>query len=162
MSQTSYVEQGQLLAGMKADTGFDDVLSALAEGAVPFGRFLAAGTDAERQVKLPALATDITNKKALRGIAVHTHAIESEYQGSNPAEYKDEAAVSYIRKGRIAVEVDEAVSTTDAVFVRFAGGNEGKFRSDADGSNAAELANARYVKGTTGPGIAIIEVNLAG
>lgn len=162
MSQLAYTEQGELLAGMKADSGFDDILSGLAEGAVPFGRLVSVGTDKERQVLLPASALSITDKKLLRGVAIHTHAVESELGGSNPPGYKDEQAVSYMREGRVAVEVEEAVTPDDDVFVNFQNGDEGKFRTDAGGGDAAELANARWVKGTSGAGIAILEVRLAG
>lgn len=161
MSQTSYVEQGQLLAGQKADSGFDDVMSLLAEGAVPFGRFVTAGTDLDRQGQLPDAAADITNVKAVRGIAIQSHAIESEYLGSNPAQYKDQDAMSVMKKGRVAVNVEEAVTPADAVFVRYAGaGNAGEFRTDDPGSEAAELANARFITSTTGAGVAILEVDL--
>ncbi len=166
MSQQAYNDQGQLIEGMKADSGFDDIRSGLAEGIVPFGRFVSEGTDLDRQVQLPSGATDITDKKKVRGVAVSTHAIESELGGSAVPSYKDKDAVSYMREGRIAVFVEEAVTPQSAVFVRHTsggGGSEiGRFRTDADTASAAELANARYVTSTTGAGVAILELNLAG
>ncbi len=166
MSQTAYADQGQLFAGMKADTGFDDIASHLAEGAVPFGRFVSVGTDLDRQVLLPSSAGEITNKKLIRGVAVQSHAIESELSGANPPQYKDKDAVSVMKKGRIAVNVEEAVTPSDAVFVRHASGgggtNLGEFRTDADTATAAELANAKWITSTPGAGVAILELNLAG
>lgn len=166
MSQQAYADQGNLLEGMKADSGFDDILSALAEGVIPFGRLVRAGTDPDRQVIPLSAAGDITNKKLVRGVAIHTHAIESTLGGSDVPSYKDKAAVSYMRKGRVAVQVEEAVTPADPVFARHTsggGGSEiGRFRTDADTASAAELANARYITSTTGAGIAILELNLAG
>jgi len=165
MSQTAVANQGQLNEGMKADSGFDDILSALAEGAIPFGRYVKLGTDPDRQVELPGAAIDITVKKTVGGIALHNHAIESELNGVNPPQYKDKDAVSYMRKGRVAVFVEEAVTPADAVFVRFAVdtfAGIGQFRTDVDTASAAELANARFITSTTGPGIAILEVKIAG
>ena len=162
MSQLAYADQGQLLEVMKADSGFDDIISLLAEGIIPFGRLVVAGTDLDRQGELPVLTGDVTNLKKVRGISVHTHAIESEFPGGGvtPASYKDEDAMSIMRKGRIAVQVEEAVTPDDAVFVRFAsggGGSElGRFRTDADTASASELANAKYVTSTTGAGIVIL------
>ncbi len=145
MSQTSYAEQVRALIGMKANLVQDKVVSYAAEGAIKFGRYVSLGTDKEKQVKLPATATDITAISAKRGVALQDHARENLQDGLDP-QYADKATVSVMTEGMAYVEVEEAVVPTDDVFVRVNSGNEGMFRTDADTAAAAQLADARWVR----------------
>jgi len=164
MSQTTYAEQSAYLPGMKGDARDDLVISAIGEGAVPFGKYVCRGTDAESQCKLPAAAIDVTTVTNRLGVALKTHAIESSDSGIPT--YKDKDMVSIARRAVIAVVVEEAVTTASDVYVRYATGTGslglGSFRASDPGSEAAQLANARYVKGASGSGeIALVEIDFA-
>ena len=149
MSQTAVVEQSRALIGMKSDLGKDRVMSYAAEGAVKFSRFVSVGTDKELQGKLPVAALDITSIKAKRGVALQEHSHENPQNGLDP-QYLDKTPMSILTQGGVYVEVEEAVTVDDDVFVRYAdggGGTEkGIFRTDADTATAAALANARFLR----------------
>jgi len=58
--QTSYPQNAPVaFPGMKADSGFDRVVSRLAEEDIPFGYGLVGGTDKENQVRMPVLNQSI-------------------------------------------------------------------------------------------------------
>lgn len=159
MSQTAYNQQSKALDGMKANLVPDRVLSYAAEGAngIEFGRFTSLGTDKEKQVILPGAATDITGLKAKRGVALKVHTKESLPDGNAP-KYKEKETVSVMTKGTVYVKVEDAIDPTDDVFVRFQGGDEGLFRSDADTADAAQLADARWLEGAGAGGFALLEL----
>ena len=157
MSQTNYDEQKRALDGMKGNIGPDTVMSYAAEGVIGFGRFVALGTDKEKQVKLPAGATDVTSLKSKRGVALQSHANENPKNGAEPR-YLDKATVSVLTKGFVYVKVEENIAVADDVFVRFQGGDEGLFRSDADTADAAQLADARWIEGADAGDFALLEL----
>jgi hypothetical protein len=162
MSQTSVAEQAAAFEGQIADSAFGDVVSRLAEGAVPFGKFVCLGTNKDTQCKLPAAAADITDVKKRLGVSVRSHAIESAPAVALPT-YPDKAEVSVLKKRRIYVKVEQAVVATDDVYVRFvAGGNGlGSFGNTAGaGPDRALLADARYVKAAGANEMAILELDL--
>jgi len=148
MSQTAVNEQGSARIGQLYDLSMRAVLSYAAEGAVKISRFVSLGTDKEKQVLVPALAASITGLKAKRGVALHSHARENASDGLDP-QYADKETVSVMTKGRVYVEVEEAVTPDSDVFVRFAAGAGGDqlgiFRTDADTASAAALADARFI-----------------
>jgi len=107
------------LPGLLADNADKDIVSLAAEDEVPFGRFLAAGTDLDKQAKVPALATDITNLLKSRGIAIHKYDYVENPNLSEPGN-ADKDVISALRKGRIYVPVEQAVTPDDPVYARFA------------------------------------------
>lgn len=119
MSQTAVTDQGLPEDGMKADLVDDYVVSKVAEGALPFGRYVNVGTDKDKQAKLPAAATDITTVGNNVGVVLHSHAMESSLTES--PRYPDKALASVVRKGTVYVKPEQAVSPSDSVFVRFKG-----------------------------------------
>lgn len=147
MSQTIVKEQGLALNGQIYDLSSSIKSSKAAEGRVLFGRFVVRGTDKGLQCKLPGAALDITSLKAKLGVALQSHANENLQDGLAPG-YEDKKPVSIMEKGKVYVEVEEAVTPDSDVFVRFvagAGGDQlGIFRTDADTASAAQLANARW------------------
>lgn len=160
MSQTVVAEQAARVKGGKADSGFDDVISRLAEGEIQIGHLAILGTDLDRQAKLPGVAGDITDATKPLGVAVRSHAIESS-KDSNPASVKDKDMVSLMRQGRINVLVEEDVVPTDPVFVRYAAGGDGPggwLMSDP-GSAAAELANAEWKTSALAGELAVLQLN---
>ena len=159
MSQTNYDEQSKALDGMKGHIGPDTVTSFAAEGAngIEFGRLVVRGTDKEKQCKLPAAALDITSLKAKLGVALQTHAIENPKDGSAP-KYPQYKTVSVLEKGTVYVKVEDAVTVDSDVYVNFQNGDEGLFRSDAGGGDAAQLADARWREGAGAGEYALLEL----
>lgn len=117
MSQLSYsLDQATAFAGLKAhSTTPQEVLSYIAEGAVPFGRAVALGTDPATQVASPAADA------AFLGVALHDHARESQDDGL-PAGYVDKATVSTMTKGAVWVPVTDAVTAGAAAHYNTASG----------------------------------------
>lgn len=173
MSQTSYAEQftvGQL--GQLADQGFTDKVSRYSAAVIPFGRLVALDTNPGK-VKLPAAATDIldanSESRPVEGIVISTQAIQEQatntlgVANANVPAYPIGYNFSVLRKGRVWVWAEEAVTPADQVFVRHtaAGNNKpGNFRQDADTANAALLKGARFMSTTTGAGLVLVEINL--
>jgi len=164
MSQTEVKEQLVGQVGALADSGFTDKVSALSEGDLPFGRMAVRGTDLDRQGRLPTGATDITDRKNLLGVVVRSQGIESLDFQQTPGDprYLDKKMAPALRRGRIFVLPETAVDPSDNVFVRHTGGNEGKFRNDADGANASQVPadQARWKSTALAGEPAILEINL--
>jgi hypothetical protein len=160
MSQTSVAEQAVGFPGQFADAGFGDVISRVAEVAVPFGKFVVQGTDKDNQANLPGAATDITNTLLRLGIAMKTHGIESDPNVALPT-YPIKSVMSVMKKGRAWVVVEESVSPSDPVYVRYAAGGSGKgsFGKTAGSTERALLANARYLTTASADGLAMVEVD---
>lgn len=164
MSQTVVAEQAAAFAGMKGDSRDDLVVSAVAEGAVPFGKLVSRGTALEKQGILPTGAGDLDAKRAL-GISIQTHAIESGAPGSGDPSYLDEQIMSVLRRGSCFVKVEETVTVDSDVFVRVSAGGDGvgSFRaSDPGGSAALQVTFAKFVRGAAAGELAEIEINLEG
>jgi hypothetical protein len=161
MSQTSFSvnSASYMFEGQLADSGENDVVTALAEEAIPFGKFMVRGTDPAVQGKLPTTATGITSKLNHMGVALHDQAREG-VSGTGTYAIKD--AVSALKRGRMVVKVEEAVVAGDDVYVRYAAGGLGlgSFRTSDPGSAAALLANAVYMSAASANGFAVVEFNL--
>lgn len=86
--QTSYNRDfGIAFAGMKADIRFDTVESFLAEGAVPFGYGIVAGSDLEKQVRVPSLNKSVLSIDA--DLVASNSTIATVNGNSAPAEVFD-------------------------------------------------------------------------
>jgi len=121
-------------AGQLAGMDYDHIESFAAEGAIPFGRGVIFGTDATKQVAVPADATG-----TFAGIAVFTHSQEQgldetanlgqEY--TTGAEYRDTDTVNVLRRGRVYGELTEdGVTAGETAYVDVStSGEEGKFTS---------------------------------
>ena len=139
----------------------------LNETNVPFGVLVSLNNDGQqsgdrRLVHLPQGATDVTDAKLAMGVALHTHAVENALTGVNLG-YEPQSAVSILRRGRVYVQVEDAVVEGGAVYVRHvagAGEQLGAFRSDADTSDAGILPGASYRSSADAGGLAIVELNL--
>jgi hypothetical protein len=157
MSQTTYNKIHDAgVAGLQS-SGNNDISGFMAEEALDFGVYVTKGTDPEKQVKLPADATAITDIANVRGIVVRSHVTENDE--TTGIALKDAADV--LRSGEIWVRVEETVTPDDAVFVRYTaetGKFKGHFRTDDGGGKAAELPNANWVKG--GSSIALLRIKL--
>lgn len=163
MSQTSYaVNMSEGKNGSLYDAGDNDVVSVitpLTGVAIPYGR-LVVQNGTEGQGKLPVLAADITTAQNVLGFALSSQNIESDASGD--PEYPVGSVVPVLRKGRAYVKVEEDVTVASVVYVRYAAGGNGLgcFGDTAGTSEKAILAGARYVKGASANGLAVVEFNL--
>lgn len=135
--QLSYTNELAIgLPGGRADSGPADIHSKVnPDVAIPFGVAVCAGTDPDREVKLPTTAAEAA---ACLGVALRTQAMESSSSGD--PQYPVKSSVNVLTKGRVFVKVTEAVNAGDPVFVRFADGEadendtqKGSFGKSADG-----------------------------
>jgi hypothetical protein len=134
--------------GVLADSGDIDAISctnAEASASMPFGIAVAKGT-ADDDAILPAVTNFIP-----QGIAIYHAAFEQSVQAATPATagILPKAGLSALRRGRVVVEVEEAVVKNDPVFVRFASGaggtQKGAIRKSADTSTASDQSSwARF------------------
>jgi hypothetical protein len=171
--QTSYAENlaGAQL-GMLGDAGFTDKVSRYSAAVIPYGRCVIFDTTPGK-VKLPAAAADVldanSESRKVEGIVLRTEAIEVQpdnvlgVAGANVPAYPIGYSMSILRKGRVWVWAEEAVTVTDQVFVRHtAAVNEvpGNFRQDVDTANAELLHGARFLTATAAAGLVLLEINL--
>ena len=165
MAQTDASDYGFRLdtaqAGQKVGLDFDHVESFAAEGAVPFGVGVVAGTDAAKQVAVASADTE-----TFMGVSVFTHRQEQGIdqgasmgaQYSTGAEYRDKDTVNVLRRGRVWVEVTAEVDAGDDAYVDVTSdGEEGKF-TDVATDNLA--TGGVFRTGADVGELAIVEVNL--
>jgi len=152
MSQTNYqVNFDKAFEGMLGDANHMDALSRVIEGAnVLFGKAVTFGTNDNQCKALSAISEKVA------GIVIHKHIEEGELL--------EKDAVSLLRKGRIYVKVEEAVSPGDAVFVRavVAGAEEaGSFRASADSTDCIDISSkAEYLTSAEAGEFALVDINL--
>lgn len=162
--QTSYTQnQAAGQDGLLYDSGFHDVMSFIAsEHEIEFGRFVSAHNDEEREIRPPSAAGDITDIKLARGVAVKTHAIMSSDSGQ--PKYPLKSAVSVLRKGRIWVRVENAVTTQSIPHVRHTANGGDTVRGAISGGSGTGKSqfpgNAKFLKGADAGGLAVLEFDL--
>lgn len=159
MSQTAYsVNQGVALEGGLYDIGENDTMSYLVQDAagISFGKGVSQGT-ADDQAKLPAAAGDVTT--TFLGVSQAVQGIEADSSGV--VKYLQKAAMSVVKKGRVWVKVEDAVTAQGAVYVRHAAGGlgVGSF-AGAAGTGLALLPGAKYITSASANGLAVVELNL--
>jgi hypothetical protein len=148
MSQTSYqVYADRAVPGdvydVDENTEKNTLLNA-ANNTIFFGRMVVRKTGSAGQCDRPSSAADVSEGVAIRDI-------NQPYAGYYPTY----AAVAVLKKGKIWVEVDQAVTPDDPVYVRFDTGNagdatlQGVFRKDDDkvagNPTAVLLTGAKYM-----------------
>lgn len=162
MSQTSYsTEMTTAVDGMPGDAaGAPQVIDSYNNPVdeIKFGVAVQQVSGDDDGIELP----DSSGAK-IRGIAVRDL---TEENGSAAADntYPADSRVAVMKKGRIWVPVEEAVSPSSDVYTRYTagGGNTqlGAFRTDADSSKALQITQARFLTSTSGAGRALLEINL--
>lgn len=162
MSQLSYSTDTAAygIEGQLADSAFKDAISALAEGAIPMGKLVIRGTDPVKQGKLPGASGDVTTAAGVLGVSIHDQAREADLAGV--VTNLDKSAVSVLRRGRIVVKTEEAVTPADPVVVRFSAGGlgVGSFAKTAGAAHAA-LAGAKWMSSAAANGFAVLELTLS-
>ena len=129
---------------------------------LPFGVFVCHDVDGDNKAMLPTVATDVTGIKA-RGIVLHSQNVEQALSPSTNVGYKPQSVMSVMTKGRVYVRVEENVTPSSAVYVRYApnGVNTqlGAIRASADSSSAAAYASARFLTTALAGEVAVLEIN---
>lgn len=124
------------------------------------GRFVR-GTGTDGDVELPDATGEVTAVGSLRGVSVLDFGREALPNGV----YADNEPLPILRKGRVFMVAEDAVTADTPVFVRFSvSGSEelGRVRSDADGTDAVAAPGCSFVTSTTGNDeLCVVEVNLA-
>lgn len=133
------------------------------------GAYMKKGTT-EELIDIPAASADVTTFTSIGGIICYDPA-KSEWppvSGVIPTTpFPAGQVATVLIRGEIWVFVEEAVSPTSTVYVRYATGTGahfiGAFRASDPGSQAAALPTntAQYVGTTTGAGLVKLSVNFA-
>lgn len=141
------------------------------EPSVPFGVFVTqdlniTGQGADNIARLPFATGEVTTERLALGFAIHNQAKENVLVSSGLSEigYLTQSTMSILHKGIFWAQVEDAVIAGGAVFVRFVAGTGeqlGAVRSDADGSDAVALPNARFKTSASAGGLAQISLNLS-
>lgn len=153
--QTTYSRTpAAAMAGLLYDLRDNVIESYATEGAdgIGFGLAVIAGTDVDKQVKLPAAAGGV-----FRGVSVHEYAQEQQADGT--VEYADKDTMNVLRRGAIWVQTNTSVDTDDDAFFVNSGADAGKF-SDVDDATTDAVPTGKFRTSTTGSGLAVLEINL--
>lgn len=163
MSQLTYTQEMPVaFAGMLADGGPKFASTGINQEAgsteIPWGSIVVQGTT-ENGAKLPSAAGDATK---IRGVALHGHNYEQPLQVGSLGP-KPGVVFSVLEKGRVWVQVEAAVAIGDRAFVRYAAGAGGTQKGALRNANVVnetiELKGARFRTATTGPGLALLEID---
>lgn len=164
MSQLSYsTYQAAAFAGMLADNGDNDILSYVNEEAsanLPFGTAVAKGTADNGFLAM------VNGSSVIVGVLAHTHQVDPGQVAASPtgAGVPPKYLGAVLKRGRIMVQVEEAVTPASPVFVRHtagAGGTQkGAFRASADTATAVAWTAARFLTSAGANGFAVLETNL--
>ncbi len=145
------------VAGQVADNAPSDILSRVALNATIAPGLLAiwfAG-DNDAGIRAPTLTGQVTGANVV-GITKYDDSAPN-----NPYAIGD--SVPVVKKGRVWVNVEEAVTPASPVFVRFAAGSFptlGAFRASADTATAVALPSAKFINSqATIGGLVQVEVN---
>jgi hypothetical protein len=159
MSQTSYSSTMSFgIEGQLADNGANDVLSKVngAAAEIEFGMGVIRGASDEAVI-LPSAETDV-----IIGIALHSHAYALGTELDTGIE--EEGSVSMLRKGRVLVLVEEAVTAGDRGWCRAvsgAGGTRlGAWRKSDVGTETIDCTKqAVFITSAAEDALAVLEVD---
>lgn len=164
MSQTSVLlRQAVAVAGMPGDesAGLYDYESGHNEEAsnsLFFGRMAKRGSETDGAATLAA-TTD-----GLKGVLVRSDNYDPNTDLASDGGIKPDVHGSFLRRGRIWVEVEEAVTPASIVRVRVVADTEGpvgRFADTADTGKTVQLKSARYLTSTTAAGdLVLVEFDL--
>lgn len=162
MSQTSYsVNQAASFAGMLGDAAspIDSRVYLAKTGVpIPFGLVVAKDVSGDSICRLPTGSTD-----DLVGVSLASQSVEQSIGGSTP-QYAALEAVPVLRKGRVWVTCEQAVTPADSVFVRYAagaGGSQlGSVRKDVDTASAVAFAKAKFLTTCTAGALVLLDINI--
>lgn len=154
MAQLSYSQyQPAGFAGQLYDIGTNNVISYAAENAILFGRPVTLGTNAEAEVRV---VTTSAGQAALAiGIAVASHTVGQTSGGL--AQYANGETVPVIKRGRVWVETNDAVTAGAVANLHLA---SSRFTDEAVGAGIEAFTqfSARFITSTSGAGLAVVEI----
>lgn len=159
-------EDGIGIAGVSATITFVASTVNVTGNPVPFGRGLARGT-------LPDVATlPSVTSFVFEGISIARAKGRLKDNTVSPpvtedAKWLGSDSMNVLRRGRIWVRPEDAVTIASDVFIRHTQGlapaeTVGRFRTDADGSNADQLNGARWLSNAGAGVLAVLEINIPG
>lgn len=159
MPQTSYSRIQPIgFPGMKSSSVDDTVTTGVSEettAELPFGIFASLGVNQDG-VKLPLNATD-----PIMGVTTFSHAAHISYVGANSG-VVPKAPVDLMRKGRVYVTSEDAVTPASKVFMRYGTSGariqQGAVRGTAD-ANCVELYGCSFVGSCAAGGLVELEVD---
>lgn len=155
MSQTSVnTYQPAAFNGMLADlSARNDPMSYAAQAAVPFGAFVALGTNKEKQVT--PVTTSVGQAALAVGFAIASHTVEQSSAGL--AQYAIGDTVPVLKSGRFWCLTDDAVVAGTVANLKL---SSGKVTDEAvtTGIEAFTQFSARFITGTSAAGLAIVEI----
>lgn len=160
--QTSYsylAPDGMLGLPVEDFTNFEDTV--IPSVSVKIGKLLVADTTVGKprnQARYPAAAADVTAKKGLLGI------VRWDQSREGGVDYPALRPTPVVRRGRIWVTAESAVTRFTPCFIRYAvgaGGTElGSFRADVDTASAAQCDWATFITDATAGALAIVEISI--
>lgn len=153
MAQLTYDLQTEVaVAGMQADMNPSEINSYNATVALDFGLMVSKVAGDDDGAELPTASTADMIGVTVRDLTK----VSGDYQIGD--------AASVMKKGKVYVKVEEAVTPDDDVFVRFANGAggtvKGIFRTDADTATAVQVTNAKFMTSADAGGVAVIDLSL--
>lgn len=155
MSQTSVsLYQAAAFNGMLADlTRNNDVMSYAAEAAVGFGVFVALGTT--KTAEVTPLTTSAGQGALAVGVAIASHSVEQSSAGV--AQYAATDTVPILKTGRVWLVTDDAVVAGTVANLKL---SSGKVTDEAvaTGIEAFTQFSARFLTGTSGSALALVEI----
>lgn len=157
--QTSYsYEVARGYHGQKAENYPNDIDTAITAAAYPVGVVvvtdLTSGVPAN-QVKLPAAAGDLAAGLTV-GVLLRVEMAE-------PGDIPAKAVWPVLRKGRVWLNVEGAVTKYSSAFVRHTANGAlvpGALRADGDTSRAVQVAGIRFLETRTTAGLCLVEIHL--
>ncbi len=142
------------VANAEANLTLTNDVAYVANATIGFGLAVALGAN-ENECKRPSSIAD-----KIVGVAVFTHA---DMINNGVAGYKEQSAVSVIRRGVIIVRPEVTVAAEDPVYVRavIAGSERaGAFRNAVDSTDCIAMPGCRFLTAATAGNLALVSVDL--
>lgn len=153
--QTAYsLYRDELMLGNIADTSLRQTDSFISQGVVGIARAVVRGTNPQRQCV--QAGTGVGQGALIIGIAELTMTVEQTTGGV--VQYGDKESIPVMRRGRIVVQTNAAVTAGNAANYVLASGAW----TDAavgTGIEATPQLKARFVTSTSGAGLAVLEIH---
>lgn len=162
MPQTEVSDMAIAVPGLVADNSMSkdavSCYSAEASAGIPFGVMVAQDSAADDAVSLPNAQNDL-----LKGVVMYHQAYcrpqELDDDGLQPATH-----MSVLRRGRVWVRVEDAVTPSSGVHVRRTAGvgeQLGAFRGTGDGTDTIEITDfAKFMTSADAGELAVLELDM--
>lgn len=167
----SYAEQTVGFPGQLADLSpstKESMVQGEASAEIPFGAGITIGTVGDiSTVASPTTAVlPSSSESDFEGVVLHSHSyVPAAGYGAElgTTGVKPKAMLSILRKGRVYVQVEDAVTAGAQAYLRYTDNGDlkkGGWRSDDDSSKARLIRGAMFRSSAAAGGIAILEVDV--